>query len=84
MFPESKASPGYTYDECRATADWLLDQLQVRPKVGIVCGSGLGRLAHGLKDQLVFQYGDIPNFPKSTGGYWSHPPLTSPRAKVRH
>ncbi|KAL2080559.1 hypothetical protein ACEWY4_024352 [Coilia grayii] len=66
MFPESKASPGYTYDECRATADWLLDQLQVRPQVGIVCGSGLGRLAEGLKDQVVFKYSDIPNFPKST------------------
>lgn len=66
MFPESKAAPGYTYDECRATADWLLSRLSMRPLVGIVCGSGLGRLADSLKDQTVFKYSDIPNFPKST------------------
>uniref|UniRef100_A0A8C1X867 purine-nucleoside phosphorylase n=1 Tax=Cyprinus carpio TaxID=7962 RepID=A0A8C1X867_CYPCA len=38
----------------------------VRPLVGIVCGSGLGGLADVLKDQVAFNYKDIPNFPQST------------------
>lgn len=59
----------YSYEECKATADWLLAQATVRPLVGIVCGSGLGGLAHMLKDQLVIKYSDIPNFPQSTGEF---------------
>lgn len=64
MFPNS--TTGYSYEECKATADWLLAQGPVRPLVGIVCGSGLSKLAEMLKDQLVIDYSDIPNFPQST------------------
>ena len=56
-----------SYDECKATSDWLLSNTQVRPTVGIVCGSGMGGLAEMLKDPQVFKYADIPNFPRSTG-----------------
>lgn len=64
MFPES--STGYSYEDCQATADWLLSQTAARPLVGIVCGSGMGGLADALKDQVAFDYKDIPNFPRST------------------
>ncbi|CAF97035.1 unnamed protein product, partial [Tetraodon nigroviridis] len=64
MFPEQNS--GYGYEDCKATADWLLTQTDIRPVVGIVCGSGLGGLADMLKDQVVFNYKDIPNFPQST------------------
>ncbi|XP_058505930.1 purine nucleoside phosphorylase 5b [Solea solea] len=57
---------GDSYDECRAAADWLLTNTQVRPTVGIVCGSGLGGLAEMLKDPEIFKYSQIPNFPQST------------------
>lgn len=63
----SPHSVSVSYEECRATADWLLSNTQVRPIVGIVCGSGLGGLAEMLKEQQVFKYSDIPNFPRSTG-----------------
>lgn len=56
-----------SYEDCKATADWLLTQTDMRPTVGIVCGSGLGGLADLLKDQVAFNYKDIPNFPQSTG-----------------
>lgn len=56
-----------SYEECRTTADWLLKHTQVRPTVGIVCGSGLSALGDMLKDPQVFKYCDIPNFPHSTG-----------------
>ncbi|XP_013868498.1 purine nucleoside phosphorylase 5b [Austrofundulus limnaeus] len=62
----SDINSGGNYEECRNTADWLLNHTQVRPTVGIVCGSGLGGLAGMLKDPQVFKYSDIPNFPRST------------------
>lgn len=36
------------------------------PKVGVVLGSGLGKLADQIQDQTVISYKDIPDFPKST------------------
>ena len=66
-FSSSSSSCSYSYDDCKATADWLLAQTDVRPSVGIVCGSGLGGLADMLKDQVAFNYKDIPDFPQSTG-----------------
>ncbi len=65
----SLLSSRYSYEECKATADWLLAQGPVRPLLGVVCGSGLGGLAEMLKDQLVIKYSDIPNFPQSTGEF---------------
>jgi purine-nucleoside phosphorylase len=38
----------------------------VTPKVGIILGTGLGALAHEIKDQLIIPYGKIPHFPLST------------------
>ncbi|XP_037313585.2 purine nucleoside phosphorylase-like isoform X2 [Pungitius pungitius] len=60
------AEKAFGYDECRKTADWLLSKTRARPKVGIVCGSGLGGLAEVLEGREVFKYSDIPNFPQST------------------
>lgn len=71
-------SSSFSYEDCKATADWLLAQTDVRPLVGIVCGSGLGGLADMLKDQVVFNYKDIPNFPQSTGELRSNKTLRLP------
>ena len=40
-----------------------------RPRVGIVCGSGLGGLADVVNKEEVkeWEYKDVPNFPLSTG-----------------
>ena len=37
-----------------------------KPTVGIVLGSGLGKLADQIEDPLVISYRDIPGFPVST------------------
>jgi purine-nucleoside phosphorylase len=37
-----------------------------KPEIGIVLGSGLGRLADQIEDPLVIPYGKIPGFPVST------------------
>ncbi|XP_077372586.1 purine nucleoside phosphorylase 6 [Festucalex cinctus] len=54
------------YDDCKETADWLLARTKQRPKVAIICGSGLGGLADLVEDKIVFPYKDIPRFPTST------------------
>lgn len=40
-----------------------------RPRVAIVCGSGLGGLAETVnqEEKVEFEYKDVPNFPLSTG-----------------
>ncbi|RLT24839.1 MAG: purine-nucleoside phosphorylase [Chloroflexi bacterium] len=38
----------------------------LRPRVGIILGSGLGALADELVDATVIRYTDIPGFPQST------------------
>ncbi|KAJ8339696.1 hypothetical protein SKAU_G00343290 [Synaphobranchus kaupii] len=56
----------YTYEEYKETADWLLDHTTKRPKVAIICGSGLGGLAELLENKTVIPYERIPRFPQST------------------
>lgn len=38
----------------------------LRPKVGLILGSGLGALADDMDEKVVVPYGDIPHFPVST------------------
>jgi purine-nucleoside phosphorylase len=47
-------------------ADWLLERVEMRPKIAIVCGSGLGGLGDRMKNTTIFPYESVPNFPKST------------------
>jgi len=46
--------------------EWLASRTSLRPKIGIVCGSGLGRFAETLEEPQFFEYKDIPHFPVST------------------
>ncbi len=38
----------------------------LRPRIGVVLGSGLGRFADALADASKISYAEIPNFPRST------------------
>ena len=50
-----------------AASDALAERLEGRkPVVGIVLGSGLGKLADEIKDPLVIPYNELPGFPVST------------------
>ena len=50
-----------------AASDVLAERLEGRkPVVGIVLGSGLGKLADEIKDPLVIPYNELPGFPVST------------------
>ena len=50
-----------------SAADCLREFLGDRqPEIGIILGSGLGKLADQIKDPLVIPYKEIPGFPVST------------------
>ena len=48
----------------------LLKHTELRPKIGIICGTGLGGIADALKDQTIVPYSEISGFPVSTGYYY--------------
>ena len=48
-------------------ASLLKERMEGRqPELGIVLGSGLGKLAENIEDPIVIPYGDLPDFPVST------------------
>ena len=44
----------------------VLTRTTLRPKIGLVLGSGLGAFADSLTDSTKVPYSDIPSFPQST------------------
>ena len=46
--------------------DSLRGRTAVRPRVGVILGTGLGDFADALKAELVVPYPEIPHFPVST------------------
>ncbi len=53
-------------DKINSAFNYLKNILPNRPVVGIVLGSGLGKLAEMISDPVVINYSDVPNFPLST------------------
>ncbi|GJQ76994.1 hypothetical protein Trydic_g15189 [Trypoxylus dichotomus] len=57
---------GCSYESLVETAKYIQSYIRNVPKIGIICGSGMGSLAEELQDKIILPYGDIPNFPRST------------------
>jgi purine-nucleoside phosphorylase len=57
-----------TEDFARAeeAAKFVLEQTSLRPRVGVVLGSGLGSFADELRDAVIISYDSIPHFPKTS------------------
>jgi purine-nucleoside phosphorylase len=53
-------------DEARAAADHILAQGKIRPRLGVILGSGLGNVVDRLERSRALPYGSIPHFPRST------------------
>jgi len=49
-----------------SAAQLILHRSPLRPKIGLVLGSGLGAFADSLTDSARIPYSDIPSFPQST------------------
>lgn len=57
---------GPSFEEVTSIAQNILGRVKHRPKIGIVCGSGLGGLADDVQDAEILPYSEIPTFPVST------------------
>ncbi len=57
-----------TDDFARAeeAAQFVLAQVSLRPRIGVVLGSGLGSFADELRDAAIIPYDSIPGFPRAT------------------
>jgi purine-nucleoside phosphorylase len=54
------------FDQADAAARYLLSRTSLRPKVGLILGSGLGAFAEELSDAASTPYSQIPSFPQAT------------------
>jgi purine-nucleoside phosphorylase len=54
------------FTQAEAAAQYLLTQTPLRPRIGLVLGSGLGGFAEGLDEAARIPYLQIPSFPRST------------------
>ncbi len=52
----------YTYEYFKKSSDYILDKIDFKPQIALVLGSCLGSLAEEIKDKIVIDYKDIPNF----------------------
>jgi purine-nucleoside phosphorylase len=54
------------YSTAESAAQFILGKSSLRPRIGLVLGSGLGGFADSLADATRIPYADIPTFPRST------------------
>lgn len=54
------------YDKIQEAVAFIRSQWDTPPKAGIILGTGLGSLVENIDVAASIDYGDIPNFPKST------------------
>lgn len=54
------------FDQIKEAADYIVTHLIVRPKIGMVLGTGLSNIASEIEDKVIIKYADIPWFSHST------------------
>ncbi|MES2764797.1 MAG: purine-nucleoside phosphorylase [Bacteroidota bacterium] len=53
-------------EQIQTTTTFLKGRFKNKPTVGIILGTGLGRLANEIDAEIIIPYEEIPNFPHST------------------
>jgi purine-nucleoside phosphorylase len=61
-----RTKPGPEYTRAEAAAKFILKETKLRPKVGLVLGSGLGAFANEFASATKIPYAKIPHFPLVT------------------
>ncbi len=59
-------NPFITIQDIDHTVLYLQNKIQIKPKMALVLGSGLGQLADQVVDPVIIPYKEIPNWPVST------------------
>jgi purine-nucleoside phosphorylase len=54
------------FSQAESAAAFLLSQTRLRPRIGLVLGSGLGAFADDFTESTKIPYAQIPAFPRST------------------
>jgi purine-nucleoside phosphorylase len=60
------APPSAEFTRAERAAKYILSKTKLRPRVGLVLGSGLGAFADQFDDATRIDYKKIPHFPQST------------------
>jgi purine-nucleoside phosphorylase len=48
------------------SVEFINQKSKIKPKIAIILGTGLGKLAEDIKEKKIIPYSEIPNFPIST------------------
>jgi len=62
----AKTKPSQEFTRAERAAKFILTKTKLRPRVGLVLGSGLGAFADEFTGATRIDYGKIPHFPRST------------------
>ncbi|MEK7216412.1 MAG: purine-nucleoside phosphorylase, partial [Chloroflexota bacterium] len=54
------------YERAEEAAGFVRQRTKLRPKIGLVLGSGLGAFAEELTQATAIPYAEIPHFPQPT------------------
>ncbi|CAM4288787.1 purine-nucleoside phosphorylase [Erysipelothrix inopinata] len=54
------------YDNVVASAEYIQSNTSIKPRIGIILGSGLGSLVDRIENKEIIPYDSIPQFPKSS------------------
>src|SRR5271167_4027695 len=70
MSPRKKSSPKIIsdteFERAESAANFIFTETDLRPKIALVLGSGLGAFADEFENATKIPYAEIPHFPKST------------------
>lgn len=53
-------------EKIKATANFIKEKTNIKPKIGVILGTGLGGLVNEIEIFTTISYTEIPNFPVST------------------
>jgi purine-nucleoside phosphorylase len=62
----AKTKPSQEFVRAEAAAKFILAKTKLRPRIGLVLGSGLGAFANEIAGAARMEYAKIPHFPRST------------------
>lgn len=63
---DGRGSAEAQFDKAGRAANFILAKTALRPRIGVVLGSGLGAFAAGITDPVIIPYSEIPDFPRPT------------------
>src|ERR1700676_2007438 len=61
-----KLKPDSEFERAESAAHFIFSKIQLRPKIALVLGSGLGAFAEQFETPTKIGYAEIPHFPRST------------------